>query len=138
MRILPLLFLEGKIYRSTCIILFCVFQYRVKIFLCLLFFRLFTLLPTNVTLATSYDLSGSCKESVERIWVLALALKALLKTLSGGFSEDMRELYSPEFVQCVVYLASQGTQFSRQWLLKDLEVSAMQLYVCNRSDKGSL
>jgi hypothetical protein len=31
-------------------------------------------------------------------------------------------LYGKEFVQCVVYLATQGTGFSKQWLLKDLEV----------------
>ena len=82
--------------------------------------------------------------SVESRWVLSLSLKALLKSLhssqgapgsSGSEGEDeeagaggqetrpLLQLYKQEFVQCVVYLASLGTGFSKQWLLKDLQVS---------------
>ena len=51
----------------------------------------------------------------------------------GGAEEDQARtpaaaLYTPEFVQCIVYLASQGTQFNRQWLVKDLEVLSLMLF----------
>ena len=98
----------------------CSVTIMICVSLCLLY-QLYTIL---ITLNVFYW-TASCKESTERIWVLSLALKALLKTLNGGFSEEIGELYSQKFVQCVVYLASQGTQFSRQWLLKDLEVCLM-------------
>ena len=54
------------------------------------------------------------------MWVLSLSLKALLRTIRSGCGAN--SLYGTQFVQAVVYLASQGTGFSRQWLLKDLEV----------------
>lgn len=54
--------------------------------------------------------------------MLSLALKALSKTLLLMTERTGTELYQTDFLQCVVYMASQGTGFSRQWLLKDLEV----------------
>ena len=67
--------------------------------------------------------------------MLVLAIKALLRRLAShdpahhpADSGAGDALYSPEFVQCIVYLTSQGTQFSRQWLVKDLEVLSLTLY----------
>lgn len=62
--------------------------------------------------------------SVESLWVLSLTLKGLLKALQSDpcKSEGQGELFTPEFVQCCVQLAKQGTSFSKLWLLKDLEV----------------
>ena len=60
--------------------------------------------------------------SVENVWVGSLALKAMLKTLQSGLDDHVPELYTADFVQSTIYLASQGTGFSKQWLLKDLEV----------------
>ena len=66
--------------------------------------------------------------------MLSLALNALVRAvrsgqLRGNDASDVSSsltssLCSAEFVQCVVYLASLGTQFSCQWLVKDLEVHA--------------
>ncbi|ELT88491.1 hypothetical protein CAPTEDRAFT_156305 [Capitella teleta] len=82
---------------------------------------------------------------VETCWVLALSFKALLKSLRSSASilkssnDEDREavteaLYVKEFVQWVVYLATQGTGFSKQWLLKDLEVLSLMLYAREREN----
>ncbi|XP_064597879.1 zinc finger ZZ-type and EF-hand domain-containing protein 1-like [Liolophura sinensis] len=72
--------------------------------------------------------------SVEQSWVLSLALKALSKTLLLMTERTCTELYQTDFLQCVVYMASQGTGFSRQWLLKDLEVLSLMMYTHERKN----
>ena len=62
------------------------------------------------------------KVCVENLWVLSLALKTLLRSLQAEPSHDMPELVGPDFLQSVVHLAGMGTRFSREWLLRDLEV----------------
>lgn len=62
--------------------------------------------------------------TVETVWVLSLSLKVLnntLKSMSEGC--PVNELFESSFIQCLVYIASKGTGFSQQWMLKDLEVS---------------
>lgn len=75
--------------------------------------------------------------SVESLWVLSLTLKGLLKALQSDpcKSEGQGELFTPEFVQCCVQLAKQGTSFSKLWLLKDLEILSLMLYTRDRGEK---
>jgi hypothetical protein len=58
--------------------------------------------------------------------VLGLSLKALIKS---GVSDTLKghdnPMYEMDFVQCIVHLASRGTDFEKLWLLKDLEVSCL-------------
>ena len=60
---------------------------------------------------------------VEDLWVLSLALKLLHNSLKSIDNCAIEDLYTPDFIQCLVSTASKGTGFSQQWLLKDLEVS---------------
>ncbi|XP_074657535.1 zinc finger ZZ-type and EF-hand domain-containing protein 1-like [Tubulanus polymorphus] len=62
---------------------------------------------------------------VEAMWVLALALKALLQSMVYS---DTKSLCKMQLIQSVVYLASFGTGFSNQIMLKDLEVLSLMLY----------
>ena len=68
--------------------------------------------------------------TVDQLWVLSLCLKALLKSLQSGGSEAVPEIFQAQFVKCVVTLAGLGTGFSREWLLKDLEVGVVALCGC--------
>lgn len=61
-------------------------------------------------------------DNVENLWVLSLALKLLHNSLKMADNCMIEELYTPDFIQCLVSVASKGTGFSQQWLLKDLEV----------------
>lgn len=61
--------------------------------------------------------------TVERMWVLALALKAFhgyLKSLVT--KEGMLQIIRHGVIRLVIRLACGGTGFSKQWLLRDLEV----------------
>ena len=80
-------------------------------------------------------LKKGSKMSVESVWVLALSLKALLRTLQAG--RIMPGVFRTTFVQCVVHLASQSTGFSKQWLLKDLEILSLMLYTREREEDAS-
>ena len=61
--------------------------------------------------------------SVEAVWVLSLSLKVLSNNLKkSGENIYASELFEASFVQCLVFLSSKGTDFSQQWLIKDLEV----------------
>ncbi|XP_013398348.1 zinc finger ZZ-type and EF-hand domain-containing protein 1-like [Lingula anatina] len=68
--------------------------------------------------------------SVEKSWVLSLALKSLLQMVKSPSFQDgqSQEVFTSDVIQCLVQLASQGTGFSKQWLLKDLEVLSLMLY----------
>lgn len=62
--------------------------------------------------------------SVEAVWVLSLSLKVLSNNLKKlGETYYATELFEASFIQCLVYLSSKGTDFSQQWLIKDLEVN---------------
>ncbi|XP_052765956.1 zinc finger ZZ-type and EF-hand domain-containing protein 1-like isoform X1 [Mya arenaria] len=77
-------------------------------------------------------------ENVESLWVLSLALKLLHNSMQGADNCAIEELYAPEFIQCLVSLASKGTGFSQQWLLKDIEILSLMLYThegCSTSVK---
>ena len=71
------------------------------------------------------------KMSVESVWVLALSLKALLRAMQVG--TIVPEVFHT-FVQRIVYLASQSTGFSKQWMLKDLEILSLMLYTRGREE----
>ena len=77
-------------------------------------------------------LKNGNKMSVESVWVLALSLKALLRTMQAG--RIMPGVFRTTFVQCVVHLASQSTGFSKQWLLRDLEILSLMLYTREREE----
>ena len=79
-------------------------------------------------------LKAGYKLSVESVWVLALSMKALLRTIESGGS--IPQLYTMHFVQCVVHLASQSTGFSKHWLLKDLEILSLMLYTREKEEDG--
>ncbi|CAC5406050.1 unnamed protein product [Mytilus coruscus] len=67
--------------------------------------------------------------SVEAVWVLSLSLKVLSNNLKKlGETYYATELFDASFIQCLVYLSSKGTDFSQQWLIKDLEVLSLMLY----------
>ncbi|XP_071131694.1 zinc finger ZZ-type and EF-hand domain-containing protein 1-like [Mytilus edulis] len=67
--------------------------------------------------------------SVEAVWVLSLSLKVLSNNLKKlGQTYYATELFEASFIQCLVYLSSKGTDFSQQWLIKDLEVLSLMLY----------
>ena len=47
-----------------------------------------------------------------------------LEILQGSKSEDLRnDILDHNLIPLLVYLACQGTELSRMWLLRDLEVS---------------
>ena len=55
--------------------------------------------------------------------MLGLVCKAMLNILKAGLKEDhMLRIIKSGVVPFLVNLASQGTGFSKQWLLRDLEV----------------
>ena len=57
------------------------------------------------------------------MWVLSLICKSLLNILKSGIDRDrMMEIVGSGVVPFVVNLSCQGTGFSNQWLLRDLEV----------------
>jgi hypothetical protein len=62
---------------------------------------------------------------VESLWVLALVLKVLHGLLKVDKLAVSSDVFRAEFIQCLVFIASKGTGFSQQWLLKDLEVSSV-------------
>ncbi|CAH1233496.1 ZZEF1 [Branchiostoma lanceolatum] len=81
------------------------------------------------------------RNRVERVWVLALTLKAVLLCIkndkNGTCTQDLVE---QGLCPALVQLASKGTGFSRQWLLKDLEVLGVTLYrpeKPNTEEKGA-
>lgn len=61
--------------------------------------------------------------SVESLWVLALALKVFHNLLKSDSIFNSPDIFRADFIQSLVFIASKGTGFSQQWLLKDLEVS---------------
>ena len=63
--------------------------------------------------------------SVRTLWVLGLCLKSIFGCIYGrtGHKSSTSSLFSPEFIQCVVFLATQDTGFKSEWLLNDLEVT---------------
>eukprot|EP00111_Clytia_hemisphaerica_P007029 TCONS_00020380-protein len=73
--------------------------------------------------------------SVERMWVLGLISKALLNILKNGLdSENMLKIVRSGIIPYIVNLSCQGTGFSNQWLLRDLEVLSWKLYKTSRSE----
>lgn len=62
---------------------------------------------------------------METAWVLSLCLKVLSNSLKNSNQPVLPELYQSSFIQCLVFIASKGTEFSQQWLLKDLEVCCL-------------
>ena len=69
-------------------------------------------------------LSGE-EVSVESLWVLALVLKVFDNLLKSNSIFSSADIFRAEFIQCLVFIASKGTGFSQQWLLKDLEVTGV-------------
>ncbi|XP_078346247.1 zinc finger ZZ-type and EF-hand domain-containing protein 1-like isoform X2 [Oculina patagonica] len=66
---------------------------------------------------------------VERMWVLYLALKGLLGNIKANSSlSSNSEMVSSGIVSLLVNIACQGTAFSNQWILRDLEVLSLKLY----------
>ena len=61
--------------------------------------------------------------SVESLWVLALVLKVFDNLLKSNNIYSSPDIFRAEFIQSLVFIASKGTGFSQQWLLKDLEVT---------------
>jgi hypothetical protein len=65
------------------------------------------------------------------MWVLALALKALLKSIDAFHLQTLPGLLQSDFVRCIVLLATHGTSFNRKWIVEDLEVKCWRLF-CNK------
>ncbi|XP_077980047.1 zinc finger ZZ-type and EF-hand domain-containing protein 1-like [Glandiceps talaboti] len=85
------------------------------------------------------DILGMSKQgkvmSVENMWVLALTLKAILANLqSTDVLRSVTQLLDSGLVPSLVHMASKGTGFSRQWLLKDLEILSVMLYTGDKSE----
>lgn len=61
--------------------------------------------------------------SVEYVWLTSLILKSLLNMIRNGVSKDsmVAALAYGVFPQ-IISIACQGTGFSKDWLLRDLEV----------------
>ncbi|XP_078317573.1 zinc finger ZZ-type and EF-hand domain-containing protein 1-like isoform X2 [Crassostrea virginica] len=74
------------------------------------------------------SIRGDAEVTVETAWVLSLCLKVLSNSLKNSNQPVLPELYQSSFIQCLVFIASKGTEFSQQWLLKDLEVLSLMLY----------
>ncbi|XP_070581023.1 zinc finger ZZ-type and EF-hand domain-containing protein 1-like [Ptychodera flava] len=74
--------------------------------------------------------------NVENLWVLALTLKAILANLQSAHDgvRSVSQLLDSGLVPLLVHTASKGTGFSRQWLLKDLEILSVMLYTGDKSD----
>ncbi|CAB4018648.1 zinc finger ZZ-type and EF-hand domain-containing 1-like [Paramuricea clavata] len=67
--------------------------------------------------------------SVERMWVLYLVLKAMLSNLKGSKAKDLRnDIMNCSLIPSLVALACKGTELSRMWLLRDLEILSIKLY----------
>ncbi|XP_031567894.1 zinc finger ZZ-type and EF-hand domain-containing protein 1-like [Actinia tenebrosa] len=67
--------------------------------------------------------------SVERLWMLYLALKGLLRNIKAA--EDSvyhNDLIKRDVIPVLINLSCKGTSFSNQWLLRDLEVLSLKLY----------
>jgi len=63
--------------------------------------------------------------------VLSLSLKILNNSIKSMENYLVEDLFDPAFIQCLVYIASKGTEFSQQWLLKDLEVCRIYVFSLN-------
>ncbi|XP_071105472.1 zinc finger ZZ-type and EF-hand domain-containing protein 1-like isoform X1 [Haliotis cracherodii] len=83
---------------------------------------------TGIIMDTVTKLRAGEENSVENMWVLSLALKVLNNSLKAGEKCLTHNFFKPEFIQSLVFVASKGTGFSQQWLLKDLEVLSLMLY----------
>ncbi|XP_027043421.1 zinc finger ZZ-type and EF-hand domain-containing protein 1-like isoform X1 [Pocillopora damicornis] len=70
---------------------------------------------------------------VERMWVLYLGLKGLLGNIKANSSLSLNsEMVASGIVPLLVNIACQGTTFSSQWILRDLEVLSLKLYKSER------
>ncbi|XP_048575305.1 zinc finger ZZ-type and EF-hand domain-containing protein 1 isoform X2 [Nematostella vectensis] len=74
------------------------------------------------------EIKDGTNVSVERLWIVYLALKGLLRSLKSSDASFRRDIISRGVVPLLVNLACQGTSFSSQWLLRDLEVLSLKLY----------
>ncbi|KAL8625230.1 hypothetical protein ACOMHN_029988 [Nucella lapillus] len=83
---------------------------------------------TAVIMETVAKIRANEEVSVEGLWVLAMVLKVLHNLLKSNNLFNSPDVFRAEFIQCLVFLASKGTGFSQQWLLKDLEVLSLNLY----------
>ncbi|XP_064626439.1 zinc finger ZZ-type and EF-hand domain-containing protein 1-like isoform X2 [Lineus longissimus] len=76
------------------------------------------------------------KVGVESLWVLGLSLKALIKSgVPDKMTAQDNPMYAMDFVQCIVHLASRGTDFEKLWLLKDMEVLSLMLYTGDKQQR---
>ena len=88
----------------------------------------------STLLTIARDILHALKEqvdevSVERMWVLYLVLKAMLSNLKGSKAKDLRnDIMDSSLVPSLVALACKGTELSRMWLLRDLEILSIKLY----------
>ncbi|KAK7112606.1 zinc finger ZZ-type and EF-hand domain-containing protein 1-like isoform X2 [Littorina saxatilis] len=83
---------------------------------------------TSVILDTVSRIRAGEEVSVESLWVLALALKVFHNLLKSDSIFNSPDIFRADFIQSLVFIASKGTGFSQQWLLKDLEVLSLNLY----------
>ncbi|KAK7482310.1 hypothetical protein BaRGS_00026438, partial [Batillaria attramentaria] len=84
---------------------------------------------TSVIMETVTKIRAGDEVSVEGMWVLALVLKVLNNLLKSNKVFTSGDVFRAEFIQCLVFIASKGTGFSQQWLLKDLEALHHELKV---------
>ncbi|KAK3717323.1 hypothetical protein QZH41_011553, partial [Actinostola sp. cb2023] len=67
--------------------------------------------------------------SVERLWMLYLALKGLLRNIKAAEgSMHHKDVINRGIMPLLINLSCRGTSFSNQWLLRDLEVLSLKLY----------
>ena len=59
---------------------------------------------------------------VNTMWMLAIALKSLVQAVQTHSADSLGSLFESVFVRSVSYLAMRGTEFSRHWIITDLEV----------------
>jgi len=87
------------------------------------FTLLLDIIKNNITL------NLGLKSSVECIWLLSSACKSMLSLVKMGISKDnILVMVNNGVFPLIVHLACQGTGFSKNWLLSDLEVLSWKLY----------
>ncbi|XP_041364980.1 zinc finger ZZ-type and EF-hand domain-containing protein 1-like [Gigantopelta aegis] len=91
---------------------------------------------TSIIIDTVTKLRAGEEVGVESLWVLSLALKVVNNSVKSEESHHFTDgLFQPDFIQCLVFVASKATGFSQQWLLKDLEVLSLMLYTHDGASK---
>ena len=70
--------------------------------------------------------------SVESVWTVALVTKCLLNVFKSNSTVcDLKALHTRQFLDSVIQLAPLGTEISKHWLPRELEVCLFLLANCS-------